>query len=163
MNQSNLREILHYDPDTGFFTWLVDRGTNKTAGKRAGCFDKRSGYRRITIEGYLFLEHRLAWLYMIGAWPENEIDHRNLNREDNRWENLREATSNENNANLKIKSHNQVGYKGVWRDNKTGRYRAKIEKEGTKHYLGYHDTPEQAHEAYCEKALELFGEYANFG
>jgi hypothetical protein len=100
LTAARLRELLHYDPETGIFTWV--HGTRKSpAGSRAGYVmkGKNLGYRAINLEGCCYYEHRLAWLYMTGAWPQHQIDHDNHARTDNRWSNLFDRTPKENVAN----------------------------------------------------------------
>src|SRR5690349_15052213 len=89
LTQQYLKEILHYDPETGVFIWYTSRGHCK-AGNVAGSLNL--GYILIGICNFKYQAHRLAWLYMTGEWPTFEIDHKNGVSSDNRWENLREAT-----------------------------------------------------------------------
>ena len=111
---------LDYDPDTGAFTWRerpvhdrLDRAWNgRYSGKRAGSL-KSHGYWRISIDDVPYYASRLAWVWMTGFWPKHEIDHRNLNPADDRWENLREATHGENSRNRAPTVRNTSGYAGV--------------------------------------------------
>ena len=112
LNQSRLKELLAYDPDTGVFTRLVKSNRNVRIGAVAGTCDSK-GYGQISVDGKLYRAHRLAWLWMTGAWPVAQLDHRNGVRHDNRWENLREATNGENNQNAAIRSNNTSGFMGV--------------------------------------------------
>ena len=108
-----LREVLSYDPETGVFVWRVHlKKSRMKIGERAG-HKKSIGYRYIGICGYEYLEHRLAWLYVYGEWPEYEIDHRNRVRSDNRILNIRQATKAENGQNQKLRSTNTSGTTGV--------------------------------------------------
>lgn len=68
-----LRQILHYDPETGIFTWAKPRPKIRV-GNQAGYIDKK-GYRYTEIDGKGYFIHRLAWLYMTGTWPGGQIDH----------------------------------------------------------------------------------------
>lgn len=89
-------------------------------------------------------------------------DHIDGNSLNNVRSNLRLATKAQNNRNMKKPSHNTSGYKGVsWRKN-AGRWRAYIFINNKQIHLGYFDTPEEAHAAYCEAAKELHGEFARF-
>jgi citrate synthase len=90
LTAEELRRVLHYDPDTGIFTWKVTLSNRNPAGKKAGCID-HYGYIMMSIHGKRYKAHRLAWLYMTGAWPTNQIDHKFNNRSDNRFSELREA------------------------------------------------------------------------
>jgi hypothetical protein len=88
--QSRMYDLMNYDPETGLFTWLVSRGAVR-AGDVAGCIHIQSGYIYITIDGKQHLAARLAYLFMTGRFPQPTVDHKNQNRADNRWVNLREA------------------------------------------------------------------------
>jgi hypothetical protein len=106
-----LHELLHYDPETGVFTWLMNKGWVR-AGAVARYQDS-FGYRRIMIDKRHYLAGRLAFLWMEGRWPKFEIDHNNLQPSDNSWFNLREATPPQNNANAPLMVTNTSGVKGV--------------------------------------------------
>ncbi len=153
-----LREVLAYDPDTGVFTWRVARG-RQSAGAVAGSLNG-SGYLLIRIDRRSYPAHRLAFVYMTGAWPENEIDHMNLDRADNRFENLREATHSQNMANGRRRSNNTSGLKGAHWRKRNRRWQAQIRVAGRKKHLGYFDTPEEANAAYREAATQHFGKFA---
>src|SRR3954471_7787062 len=97
LSQSQLKDVLDYNPDTGIFTWKTREGDNykswnkKYPGKRAGAKLTRIRYRTISINKTAYYEHRLAYLYMVGRWPDDVIDHINHIEDDNRWCNLRPA------------------------------------------------------------------------
>lgn len=112
LTQESLKELLSYDPDTGFFTYLVSKKGWVRKGYRAGSIHC-DGYRHISIGGRLWLEHRLAWLYMTGEWPEFKIDHRDGERSNNAWLNLRSATDQQNSFNQKVRSSNTSGFRNV--------------------------------------------------
>ncbi|MDN7411671.1 HNH endonuclease [Burkholderia vietnamiensis] len=161
LTQERLKKILSYDPRTGVFNYRIAR-SNVKAGDVAGS-PNEDGYILISIDEKKYRAHRLAWLYMTGAWPERDIDHRNLIPGDNHWENLREATDQQNLQNQSIPRHNTSGLKGAsWRADKQ-KWRSCICSNGQWQHLGYFDTKEEAHIAYCAAALELNGEFANFG
>jgi hypothetical protein len=154
-----LRELLDYNQETGVFTQRLNR-TGVKAGAIAGT-NHCMGYRTIRLEGRDYLAHRLAWLYMTGAWPTHQIDHINGVKDDNCFANLREATHAENNRNTGRRSDNTSGFKGVIFDRRNGgRWRAYIQKNGRMRHIGGFDTPEEAHKAYCEAAREHHGEFA---
>jgi hypothetical protein len=152
ITQDALKRILHYDPDTGVFSWIVSRGRMAKAGNRAGIISDL-GYRKIKISGRRHYAGRLAWLYMTGSPPEREIDHINGIRDDDRFENLREATRWQNNAN-RIFKPNRTGSRGVAKTGKT--YWARL---GTK-YLGSYKTRAEAQAAYETEASVYFGDRA---
>jgi hypothetical protein len=150
-----VRALLRYDPETGIFTWRVRRG-HIPQGATAGTKDKR-GMVLIRIFRRHFKAHRLAWLYMMGEWPQCELDHRDRDPGNNRWTNLREATRIENMANLVVRERRHRLPPGVyWSLNK---FQAQIRHDGVKRYLGTFDTPELAHEAYLAEKRALVGEF----
>lgn len=160
--QDRLKELLCYDPSTGVFIWKVDRGGMAKADTVAGTIPKGQ-YCIISIDSIVYPAHRLAWLYVHGEWPKDDIDHINNNRSDNRISNLREATRSQNLQNASIMSNNTSGYKGVfWIKNKN-RWSAQIKINGKRRRLGVFKTALDAHKAYCLAAKEGFGEFANYG
>ena len=152
ITQEELKSILKYNPDTGVFTWLSTRGGRKV-GSIAGAKHPK-GYVRIQLKGTTNLAHRLAWLYMTGSWPTNDIDHINGTRDDNRFSNLREATRSENMQNIKPGTiYNCTGYMGVYRNRE--KFISRITINGVRKNLGTFDTPEEASEAYLKAKIEL--------
>lgn len=158
ITQSQLKEILHYDPETGQFTWRVATRGRIKAGGIAGS-NNGSGYIRITVDNNQYFAHRLAWFWMTGSWPIGNIDHRDRDRANNAWGNLREATQSQNMANTTTQRTNSLGLKGVYLVS-PGRYRAQIRVQGKNHNLGRFDTPEEAHAAYVTAAKKYHGEFA---
>ena len=161
LTQERLKELLSYDPLTGGFLWMVDRG-GKKAGDEAGC--KKRTYIVINVDDCSYRAHHLAWFYMTGEWPDPFVDHRDLNKHNNVWDNLREATKSQNQANIGLIKSNVSGLKGVSRYRAGERYgkpwQASIGKDGKSRHLGHFATKEDAHAAYCEAAQKLFGEFA---
>ena len=151
---AELRAHLHYDPETGVFVRLRD-------GKVAGGPWRIRGltYRKIWVLGYQHLAHRLAWLYVHGKWPDNEIDHRNGDGTDNRLKNLRDATRGQNSTNSPAQKHSKTGLRDVHFHPKAGKYRAQICKNLKITHLGYFETAEEAHRAYLAAAAVLHGEF----
>jgi len=101
LTQDRLKELLHYCPDTGIFTWKVKYSRCLNIGDIAGCLDKSNGYIKIGIDKKAYRAHRLAFLYMDGALPPRHVDHVNRIRNDNRWDNIRHATPMDNMKNRK--------------------------------------------------------------
>jgi hypothetical protein len=153
LTSERLRELLHYDPETGIFRWRAGRqGVPKTQTK-AGYITK-NGYRSICVDYFTMREHVLAWLYMNGEWPTNDIDHRNGIRDDNRWGNLRDVTRGINMQNLKkARCDNKSGLLGVSPNHK--RWSASIKVDGIKLHLGTFDTPTEAHNVYLSAKREM--------
>lgn len=104
-----LKENLEYNPKTGTFKW-IKRGRGRTLGPIAG---NSNLCNTIIIDNVVYMSHRLAWLYVKGNDPgEYEVDRRDKNKLNNKFENLRLATHQQNSANSPIASHNSSGYKG---------------------------------------------------
>lgn len=158
-----VREALHYEPDSGVFTWAKQLSNRNGVGKRAGVICKQHGYRIIGIDGKTYHAARLAWLWMTGRWPDDRVDHINMDRSDDRWRNLREATHSQNLGNTRRWAHNSSGYKGVHLDGGSGKWRARITHQGKTTCLGLHATPSAAHAAYCVAAQDLRGAFARTG
>jgi hypothetical protein len=152
LTAERLRELLDYDPETGVFRWKMNRRRGKVAGTL-----RPDGYRQIGIDGCLYLEHRLAWLYVNGEWPADEIDHRNRERAGNQVESLRPATRPQNFANS-IGKGSTSGFKGVSAYGQ--KWRARICVEGNHIFLGYFDTVDDARAAYWQAAQKYCGEFA---
>ena len=110
ITQKRLREVLYYNPCTGIFTWLK-KHQKVRVGDIAGGVDEE-GYVRIRIDGRKYRAHRLAWLYMKGRWPK-QIDHVNLIKHDNSFNNLRLATNSQQQMNRAKQTNNTSGHKGV--------------------------------------------------
>jgi hypothetical protein len=143
LTAARLQELLHYNPDTGIFTWRVARNQKAIVGSEAG-HKEAKGYRSICIDGKDFKAHRLAWLYVHGRWPKAQIDHRNRVKDANWILNLREATNAENQMNTKTRSDNTSGIRGVYFDKNAGKWRAQAVIAGKRKALGSFDTAEHA-------------------
>lgn len=131
MTQDELKSLLHYDPDTGVFTWLErpsqPKWNGKWAGKVAGSVTvKGNGYRRvqISLNSKFYKAHRLAWLYQTGSFPVEEVDHKNRDATDNRWENLRLAEG-KNQRNKSLQRNNKSGVAGVSWSKASGKWAAR--------------------------------------
>ena len=134
LTQEKLKQLLHYNPDTGVFSWLVSRGNVVKAGDIAGWINK--GYRMIKINGKNYSSHRLAWLYITGAFPEDQIDHVKHNKTDNRFTKLREATNQENSKNCSKSKNNVSGVTGVSWNKRDKTWSAMIGVNKKTTYLG---------------------------
>ena len=156
ITQSELKNLLYYDIETGNFIRLIRTANAINVGDIAGCVEKTTGYISISVKGKQYLAHRLAWLYMKGEWPINQIDHKNSIKQDNKWINLREATSRQNAQNKRkaLSNNLSTGILGVYPSCKN-RFRAVIQHEGKQIYIGLFKTKEEAYEAYVNKKREL--------
>lgn len=148
LTQVRLKELLHYDPETGVFTRLTEGGRNGLAPKGSTFGSPHNaGYLHGCLDGTKHLNHRLAWLYMNGEMPIL-IDHINGNKKDNRLVNLRSANkriNQENRRKAHCNSKSQV--LGVC-EYKPGRWRAHIKAGGKLRHLGVFRSAEEAHECY---------------
>lgn len=153
-------ELLCYNPHSGLFTWRVSRG-RVSKGQIAGTLDK-DGYVVIAIDNKGLKAGRLAWFYMTGEWPDPNLDveHHNGLNGDNSWNNLRLATRTQNLGNTRVYKNSKTGLKGAFPYR--GRFRACIRIESKSHTIGYYNTAQEAHEAYCIAAKEHFGCFAKF-
>lgn len=158
ITQDELKELLHYDPDTGIFKWLIPRANKINTGNIAGGIN-RQGYIRLSINKSEYKAHRLAWLYMTGEMPKDFIDHINGIKTDNRWCNLREATNTENNRNTGLLPTNTSGYKGISLNKKTKKWIAQASIGNKNKYLGSFEKPEEAANAYKEYVKLIHGEF----
>lgn len=157
---SALRSVLYYEPLTGVFIWQgrppwAAPNWNWT-GKVAGA--KVNGYMAIKVNYRRYYAHRLAWLYMTGQWPTEQIDHINLDRADNRWVNLRAATAQQNIRNRNVMRTSTTGIKGVYRHRK--RYRALIGIDGKQVNLGHFEDAKQAAAVRLNAERHHFKEFA---
>lgn len=134
LQQSELKKLLHYCPETGVFTWKLSQGTVKK-GSAASSVNAR-GYPRIGVNGKMYTQHRLAFLYMEGEFPPDGVDHINGIKEDNRWSNLRKASQRENGKNTKLGHNNTSGVSGVSYERKSNSWRARISVDGVRLSLG---------------------------
>lgn len=154
-----LKEILEYDPKTGIFIWKVKKTNNVFVGQRAGSKDK-NGYLIIGVDYKAYKAHILAWYYMTGEWPLQDIDHKNEITDDNKYNNLRLATKSQNGINHSKNKNNTSGYKGVrWKKDKN-KWQAYINKDHKFYHIGYFLILNDAVKARQIKEKELFGEFA---
>ncbi|MDD1016872.1 HNH endonuclease signature motif containing protein [Pseudomonas rubra] len=161
LTHERLSELLVYDPESGVFTWLQSKGT-RVAGKPAGyiCLDKGM---YVTIDKKGYRAHRLAWFYMTGVWPTDQVGHIDRNPNNNVWANLREATASQNSHNTKRAHTNTSGVKGVVWIPSLGKWRAQVKLEGVSHYAGDFDHLEPAAIAVRALRERLHGEFTCHG
>lgn len=156
LNQKLLHELLQYDPWTGVLTWRrrapkwfkrehdCKVWNAKYAGKPAGSISVTNGRCTIQLFGRRHNAHRIIWLWMTGAFPVNEIDHKNRRPADNRFANMREATRTENGRNASLSSNNTSGFTGVSFEKRSGRWLASIKLDQKMYRLGTFKTQAEA-------------------
>lgn len=148
ITQQRLKELFWYHASTGQFTRRISVG-------RHGCYrvgdvvgtKTPQGYIIIGVDKRRYMAHRLAWLYVYGAWPSNDIDHINQNKSDNRITNLRVVSRSENMHNVSLHKHNSSGYKGVSWHKPRQKWRAYIFLDYKQTHLGLFDKIEDAIDA----------------
>ena len=159
-----LRSILRYDAATGFLYWnrrddVGEWWNGRFAEKRAGAHLDRKGYCTIGIDNRTYRTHRVIWAYVTGEWPDTEVDHRDTDRQNNRFKNLRKASVEQQRMNMSLHKDSQTGFKGVSLNKRFG-YRSRIWVDKKEVTLGYFKTAEEAHAAYVAAARKHFGEFA---
>ena len=154
LSLKKLKSLVHYNPDTGVFTYVTSRAKWIKPGDVAGFFNK-NGYQYLSLAGVKFLGHRVAWFYTHGVWPDECIDHINGNPSDNRLCNLRLATRSQNSQSKKISVRLGSGFRGVNKCPRTGKWRARVQFQ-----IGLFPTKEAAARAVDVVMKQHFGEYA---
>jgi len=154
LTQERLKDLLHYDPDSGLFAWLVSTSNSVKVGDVAGTIHPK-GYRNIMIDGKLYKAHRLTFLYMTGNFPKDQADHIDGDRANNHWSNLRECTNAENQQNRTSNKNSTSKYTGVCWYKRDQKWQAQIRINGKLKNLGRFDSEEAAHAAYCKAKAEI--------
>lgn len=166
-----LRECFYYTPATGELRWksrprshFPDQKTfnwwnNRFAGHLAATQPSPTNHGVVGLNGISYYAHRIIWKLVTAEEPP-EIDHKDLNGMNNRWDNLRPATRRQNMWNKKVRSDSDIGLKGVRLDKRSGRFGATICVDGKQKWLGTFATKEDAHAAYCAQSSVNFGEFS---
>lgn len=139
LTQERLKYLLTYNPDTGDFIWNMSRSWLAKKGDKAGFLNY--GYKYIRVDKLIMACHRLAFLYVEGKMPPNDVDHINGIKDDNRWLNLRKATKSQNLCNRGIPINNSTGFKGVT-INKDGIFCAEVRFKGKRYRKKFKDLGE---------------------
>lgn len=150
---NNIKSVLNYEKETGVFTWAVYRNHKALKGGIPGRLD-RDGYLMITVFKKEYSASRLAWAFVNGKFPDEQIDHINGNKLDNRIENLRACTQAQNQQNK--------ASVGVSFNKSNNKWQAQIKKERKNYYIGCFADKDAAIEAYRKKSVDLFGEYSRW-
>jgi hypothetical protein len=154
-----LKSRLNYDCETGIFTWKVKASYRINPGEVAGT-THANGYISIRLHGVPYKAHRLAWLYVYGSWPDDQIDHINGCRNDNRIINLRMASNQENCRNQGISKRNTSGYRGVGFNKNNGKWHAYMGLNKKTIHLGFYQKIEDAISARNKAENLYFGEFS---
>lgn len=156
MSDDELREKLYFDPLTNRICWKVAHPPYPV-GQPVYALQKKNGYRIVRLKRVNFMEHRLIWFFVHGAWPKNGLDHKNGIKDDNRPDNLRDVTTTVNNQNRRVARSNKHGdtplgvtYLRFLKKPKTKKFRASISIGGKDKFLGKFHTPEEAHQCYLD-------------
>jgi hypothetical protein len=160
LNGETVHKVYVYEPETGKL-W---RKTVASGMKRAGTPSHDDARGHVTLITQFAGRSRpvshIIWLYMTGEWPTLDVEHKDLNPLNNRWDNLRLATRSQNMANIKVTRRSKSGVKGVFWDKARYKWGAYITHNYKVRNLGRYDKIEDAKAAYDKAARELFGEFA---
>lgn len=159
---ADISRILRYDAREGGLFWRVRTSSRAAAGSEAGC-KRRDGYVVIGIRGRMYLAHRLAWLLHYGAWPPEEVDHKDGNPNNNAIGNLRLASHSENGCNKKMQPNNTSGVTGVTWHARDKKWQAQIKRNGRMLYLGHFAKLADAVHARQLAEMQLFGSFVRRG
>jgi len=154
ITQHHLKEMLQYFPETGKFVWLKKpkQAHRIQVGTEAGR-TLSAGYVQIGLKGRYYLAHRLAFLYMTGAFPSMLVDHINGDPTDNRWKNLRQVSATENSKNSAKSRANTSGVTGVTWNTPLNKWVASIYSKGKYQHLGCFTSLEDA--TFVRKQAEI--------
>lgn len=168
-----MEKKFHIVPRTGKIVYKKDnrKGSTQAGWVKPGSQSDGGGYRMVSVAGRRrqVRAHHLIWAWATGNWPDDEIDHRNGKRDDNRIANLRHVTVAQNRRNKMIQSNNKSGYKWVYWDKKRKLWRADIREPASKPrrrrslFCFFHKNPEVAYAKACEAAKKIYGEFYNSG
>lgn len=151
LTQERLKELVHYDPESGAFSRLKNiRKDGKVGSIRP------DGYLTLCVDGTIYTAHRIAFLYMNGKWPTHDVDHIDGNKLNNRWNNLRDTPTEINCQNRRKPQKNSIhGVLGVRSVTKSKTWAARITVNGKTRHLGCYSTQEEASAAYLEAKRRL--------
>lgn len=175
-----LMELLAYDRESGFLYWKArepkwfDGKTQEKcnrsakwwngrfAGKQAFNIAGTRGYLVGSIFNVMYKTHRVIWALETGQWPKFDIDHRDMNRTNNKFSNLREATQAQNQANVGALRTNTSGYKGVFFDKRRSRWEVSLVVNRVRVLKKSFKTLEEARSAYRAATIEHNDKFARY-
>lgn len=155
-----LNELLDYDPRKGTIVWRESIGPC-SEGSPAGNVGQH-GYLVIGIEGIYYLAHRIIWKMMTGCEPEDQVDHRDNDRLNNKWFNLRPATNGPNIQNSRLRRDNKSGIKGVCWDSSNKKWVAQISLNRKNYRIGRYVSIDDAAKAIIAARKKFHGEFARY-
>jgi len=139
IDPDQIRLLFDYDPSTGVFVRLNTNHHRKHVGTLTPF-----GHRQIRVDGVLTMAHRMAWAYVYGEWPPTNLDHINGKPDDNRIENLRLATPKQNQENVKLRTDNSSGVRGVNWNARMKQWAVRVQHHKERIFIGYFRTLEDA-------------------
>jgi hypothetical protein len=145
------RPLSHFINEHRWNNW-----NSRHAGTRAGWLHKAVGYHHVAICSVVYKEHILIWVWHKGFWPKDELDHKDMIRNNNRIYNLREATRPQNHANKTKQSNNTSGHKGVCWSRAAKKWQVRVSHT----YIGIYSKLDEAVAAYANAARKQYGEFA---
>lgn len=146
ITQSELKELITYDPNTGIMKWRKKNRHSKPENVCDGYYNNK-GYLLLCINYRQYVQHQLAWLYITGSWPKEQLDHIDGKRDNNIFSNLREATNRQN-------CYNKFA-KGFYLNKERGKYMSRIRVDGKDIFLGWFNNKIDARKSYIE-ACEIY-------
>ncbi|MCK5609397.1 HNH endonuclease [Candidatus Pacearchaeota archaeon] len=160
ITQDLVKDLFNYNPETGILTRKINKGSAK-AGDIAGSINSK-GYLLTRINGKKYLNHRIIFLFVYGYLPEF-MDHVDNNRLNNKIENLRECTWNENQHNALLRKDNKSGIKCVTWHKATKKWMAAIRINKQSKHLGVFSDIKEAKKSVDDARIKYHGEFANNG
>lgn len=144
VTQARLKELFSYEPSSGLLIRKVSVKSAK-AGSAAGNL-RNDGYLRVSVDGKCYSVHRMIFLMQTGSIP-SKVDHIDGNPLNNKWDNLRGATTSQNGMNRKINSNNVSGVKGVHFNSALAKWKVAVKLDGKIYHGGYFNSLESAKSA----------------
>lgn len=141
-SKKELDDLLEYNPETGDLLWKKDRGYTAKRGSQAGYILR--GYRRVRVGKAQYEAHRLIWKIQTGKEPPEQIDHKDGNGLNNRWDNLRDGSGGVNSRNVRVGRNNTSGIAGVYWSKCAKKWQASVMYEGVRHHLGLFEEKDEA-------------------